>query len=69
MPAIPKPTLNDLCASMARFLNCPERADPDVLEELIGRVAAGSPARRRDQQCLIGLIEEAMGEKLRRRTR
>jgi hypothetical protein len=49
MPVIPKPTLDDLCASMDRFLNCVERADPDVLEELIGQVATGSHALRPGQ--------------------
>jgi hypothetical protein len=38
MPPIRKPTLDDLCASMAQFVTCLERADPDVLEDLITRV-------------------------------
>lgn len=69
MPAIPKPTLDDQCASMARFLHCLERADPDVLEDLIARVAVGPNALRQDRQCLMGLIQEHMQRKLRRTSR
>jgi len=69
MPAIPKPTLDDLCASMTRFLNCLERADPDVLEDLIARVAEGPQAQQPGRQCLMGLIQDEMQRKLRRRTR
>jgi hypothetical protein len=69
MPVTPKPTLDDLCASMARFLNCLERADPEVLEDLLARVAEGPHAQQQDRRCLMGLIQEHMQRKLRRTSR
>jgi hypothetical protein len=33
-----KPTLDDLCTAMAKFLNCLERADLDTLADLYNRV-------------------------------
>jgi hypothetical protein len=46
VPVTPKPTLDDLCAALARFLHCLERADRDTLIELHERVCSGRDASR-----------------------
>jgi hypothetical protein len=56
MPTIPKPTLDDLCLAMARFLNCLERADRNTLLELHERVSTGRHALQAVNQATAALI-------------
>jgi hypothetical protein len=62
----PKPTLDDLCAAVARLEYMLDWADPDILDDLHARVCAG---KRPDRDAMAALIGEHLERKLRRRKR
>jgi hypothetical protein len=63
MPAVPKPNLDDLCATMARFLHCLERADRATLLELHERVLERPHRKRVRQEHLAGLIQAEIDDR------
>ena len=56
MPAISRPTLDDLCLALARFLHCLERADRQTLVELHERVSTGPNALRPVNKATAALV-------------
>jgi hypothetical protein len=63
MAAVAKPNLDDLCAAMARFLHCLERADRATLLELRERVIAKPHPKRVRQEHLAGLIQAEIDDR------
>jgi hypothetical protein len=63
MPAVPKPTLDDLCAALARFLHCLERADRATLLELQEQVTAKPHPKRVRLERLAGLIQAEIDDR------
>jgi hypothetical protein len=66
MACTPKPTLDDLCAAVARLEYMLDRADPDILDDLHARVCAGT---RPDRPAMAALIGQHLDRKLRREMR
>jgi hypothetical protein len=58
--------LDDLCAAMARFLTCLERADLDTLVELHDRVTSVPQSRRAQEGRLAQLIQAEIDRKAAR---
>jgi hypothetical protein len=63
MPAVPKPNLDDLCAALARFVTCLERADRATLLELQEQVTAKPHPKRVRQEHLAGLIQAEIDDR------
>jgi hypothetical protein len=67
MPSTPKPTLDDLCAAVARLEYMLGRADRDTLLELQERLTAGPHAARTSKGCLAELVQVKIDKRSTRR--
>ena len=59
MPVTPKPNFDDLCLAMARFLNCLDRANSDVLQDLHAHVSQ----KRGPEDPLVALVYRALSRR------